>query len=129
MASWTGLAAYILGFGSVEDSDAKILEAAGFAKTFGMYSIWHQQFSGKYGVDKGVALFDDYKYTWGDIKCSRAPKGAAGEWAVLHDAVTDSDGYPLPGLSIEMNHPQSTNHLSSPVPRRKRRRRERDGWR
>ena len=75
MASWTGLAAYILGFGSVEDSDAKILEAAGFAKTFGMYSIWHQQFSGKYGVDKGVALFDDYKYTWGDIKCSRAPKG------------------------------------------------------
>jgi len=124
-----GLAAFIPDFGTVEDADAKTLEDAGYAKAFGMYSIWHQNFSGKHGLDKGFAFLDDYKYIWGDVKCGRAPKGTVGEWAADHDAMTDSFNNPLPGLEAETSQPHSASRLNTPTPRRNRRGRERNGWR
>jgi hypothetical protein len=124
-----GLAAYIPGFGSVKDADVKKLENAGYAQTFGMYGIWHQKFSGKYGIDKGIALFDDHEYLWGNITCGRAPKGTAGNWPAGHDAITDSDHFPLPGLPSAVGQPNSNEQQLIPTPRRSRRRRERSGWR
>lgn len=124
-----GLAAYIPGFGSVKDADAKKLEKAGYAQTFCMYSMWHQSFSGKYGIDKGFAFFDDSKYKWGKVECGRAPEGTTGKWSAQHDAMTDLNNVPLPGLSEEASQSHLVKPLKTPVPRRNRRRRERDGWR
>lgn len=124
-----GLAAYIPGFGSVKDADAKKLENAGYAHKFNMYSMWHQHFSGKHGVDKGFVYFDDSNYKWGKVKCGRAPVGATGRWAASDDAVTDSFRRPLPGLATEKSPPNSPTTLKVPTARRERRRRERKGWR
>ena len=92
-----GLIAYIPGFGDIKDSDAIKLERAGYGKPFGMYSIWHQSFSGIYGIDTGFAYFDQTTYSWGEVKEGSAPSGSTGNWGATHDAMTDAYRNPLPG--------------------------------
>jgi len=119
-----GLVAFIPGFGSVEDGDAAKLEAAGYGKPFGMYSFWYQALAGKYGVDKGFAYFDSQTFQWGTVNCGRAPAGAAGQWSRDHDAVTDSHGKALPGLSETTPGPGTVSTPKVPPNGRNR-----DGWR
>ena len=101
------LSAYIPGHGSISDADALELEAAGYGRPFGMYSFWHETLQGKYGIDTGRLWLDEQEYTWSQIEDGRANGrvghhhlwvDSAGQWPADHDAVTDRDGNPLPGL-------------------------------
>ena len=96
-----GLGAYIPGFGRIEDSDALKLERNGYGKAFAMYSFWHKQFSGKYGIDKGILNVDTWKYAWSAAWGGRAPAASAGSWNPTNDTYTDSKKKLLPGLNVK----------------------------
>ena len=78
-----GLSTWILGIGTVEDYYAKKYEDAGCAKSFGMYSFWHESFFEIYEIDKYFNKIDSKDITWGSITNGRAPiseRGSFDNW-------------------------------------------------
>lgn len=58
-----GLAAWVPGFGVIEDADLARLEAAGYGKEFVMKSLWHQDVTGEFCAKS--LWFDSFSLDWG----------------------------------------------------------------
>lgn len=120
-----GFKAWIPGVGNINDADASKYEDAGCAKSFGMYSFWHQSFSAQY-IRDDILYFDTEDIRWGDTIEGRAEVEKRGKllaWEFHNmNALKDGNADYYVGL-IEKNKKDSTSSSKERRDREERTRR------